>query len=276
MKIGGHFSSGDGDLFNSLQQAHALNAKAVQLFLGSQTRVYPSFYSPEYCYNFKSSVASYEGLEVAAHAPYVLNIVYPGSLYSQSINSIVKHLILCDYLGIKYFVVHPGSSKDLDKNLATIAFKSALQTIQQQLPSGIKSKLLIENVAGGGTQYGSIEEITTSLGSLGPLPNIGMCFDSAHAFASGIDMTDAKVRKYIRALIDPYVCWMHFNNPDTDVSLGSHKDRHSFSWDKSKWPDHVMIDIAKEFGDKVPLCMEARQDRAYDYNFMICEENNLI
>ena len=91
--------------------------------------------------------------------------------------------------------------------------------------------LLIENSAGtGGTMGRSIEEIAKLVDRLGAHPRLGVCLDSCHLWASGVDVTDAAA---FDALLDEFdgligldrLRALHVN--DSVTPLGSNRDRHA-------------------------------------------------
>jgi deoxyribonuclease-4 len=91
--------------------------------------------------------------------------------------------------------------------------------------------LLIENSAGtGGTMGRSTEEIAQLVDRLGAHPRLGVCLDSCHLWASGVDVTDAAA---FDALLDEFdrligldrLRALHVN--DSVTPLGSNRDRHA-------------------------------------------------
>lgn len=139
----------------------------------------------------------------------------------------------------------------------------------------MKVKLLWENTAGGGTQVGRVENVAQCVSVINQRDRLGMCIDTVHSFADGhpLDMPEYRAQfwdKY-KGLTD----WVHFNNPDPKVKLGMHLDRHRVDWLNGRWSADTMVQIAKEWGPDVPLCMEA-DPTAYDVNFMILDEASLL
>jgi deoxyribonuclease-4 len=90
--------------------------------------------------------------------------------------------------------------------------------------------LLIENSAGGGGCVGAdIAEIGSVLQGLGYPASLGMCLDTAHAFAAGYDLRSAEQVDELLASIDQSMSiarlrLMHLN--DSKLHLGSGRDRH--------------------------------------------------
>jgi deoxyribonuclease-4 len=89
----------------------------------------------------------------------------------------------------------------------------------------------MENAAGTGDTIGrSIEELATLYERLDRHPRLGLCLDSCHLYASGVDVTDATV---LDALLDDLdgsigldrLRALHVN--DSATPLGSNRDRHA-------------------------------------------------
>jgi deoxyribonuclease-4 len=91
--------------------------------------------------------------------------------------------------------------------------------------------LLMENSAGtGGTIGRSIDELAAIFEGLERHPRLGICLDSCHLYASGVDVTDVA---QLDALLDEVessigldrLRALHLN--DSAAPLGSNRDRHA-------------------------------------------------
>src|SRR5213075_320144 len=91
--------------------------------------------------------------------------------------------------------------------------------------------LLMENTAGtGGTIGRSLDELAAIFDALGRHERLGICLDSCHLYASGVDVTD---RAALDALLDDVdarigldrLRALHVN--DAAAPLGSNRDRHA-------------------------------------------------
>jgi deoxyribonuclease-4 len=91
--------------------------------------------------------------------------------------------------------------------------------------------LLMENSAGtGGTIGRSIEELATLHERLGRHPRLGVCLDSCHLYASGVDVTDPATLDTMLDELDSSIGLdrlraLHVN--DSEAPLGSNRDRHA-------------------------------------------------
>jgi deoxyribonuclease-4 len=89
----------------------------------------------------------------------------------------------------------------------------------------------MENSAGaGGTIGRSLEELADLVDALDRHPRLGLCLDSCHLYASGVDVTDPAVVDGLVRELDGTVGLdrlraLHVN--DSAAPLGSNRDRHA-------------------------------------------------
>jgi deoxyribonuclease-4 len=129
--------------------------------------------------------------------------------------------------GMRFVNTHLGSYGTRDRNEAFSAICGALETALATIESGVV--LVIENSAGSGNLAGgTLEELGAFVRSVGH-PQLGICLDTAHAWASGYEINStAGVDRFVESAereigLDRIVMF-HFN--DTEVPLGASRDRH--------------------------------------------------
>jgi deoxyribonuclease IV len=110
---------------------------------------------------------------------------------------------------------------------AFVAICDALESALATIEPGVF--LVLENSAGAGNLVGgTLEELGAIVRSV-PHPQLGVCLDTAHAWASGyaIDSNDG-VARFVdlaeREIGLGRIAMFHFN--DTEVPLGAGRDRH--------------------------------------------------
>jgi hypothetical protein len=111
------------------------------------------------------------------------------------------------------------------------AFKRALEAADSA-PPGVKDcPILIENAAGtGGTVGRSLDEIAALIDAAGGDERIGLCIDTQHLWASGIDYSTTHGTNKLVHDIDMRIglgrlrCF-HLN--DSKIELGGNRDRHA-------------------------------------------------
>ena len=164
--------------------------------------------------------------KVVSHAPYIVNLAndLDPSKYDFSINFLKNEVSRLESLGIKYLVLHPGSSVGIDREHALFNISNALNKI---IYPGCSVMILLETMAGKGTECGvNLDELKTIIDSVDLKENIGICLDTCHLNDSGIDISkfDEYLDEFDKIIgIDKIKC-VHIN--DSKNIVASHKDRH--------------------------------------------------
>ena len=157
------------------------------------------------------------------HAPYIINLANSEeNKYQFSINFLKQECKRCEELGIEKLVLHPGSHVGLGEELG---LKNIINALNEILPT-TKTNILLETMAGKGTELGkTLEQIKTIINGVKYL-NIGICLDTCHLSDAGYDMSDfdAFLKKLEDMELLNKVKCIHIN--DSKNPLGAHKDRH--------------------------------------------------
>lgn len=140
-------------------------------------------------------------------------------------------------LGGDAYVIHGGAySPDSSLETGVRLFAESVRMAVEQ--TSCRIPLLLENVPGGGRRMGgSPEDLARLQDALKPfLPNIGVCLDTAHAYAAGYDCSTAEgifklLSRSHRLLGADAVRAFHLN--DTRSLLGSHREHHEH-WGKGR------------------------------------------
>ena len=248
MLIGAHISAAGG-VVNAPKNASAIGCEVFQFFSRSPQGGKAPELTPDTVKEFKSNLKKYKQKECYIHAPYFINLASSNNrIYHGSISVLKEELERGSKLGVKYLMFHPGSAKDLGQ---TAAEKKVAQGISEILKDYKGScQLLIEMSAGAGQIIGdTFEEIDNIIKNVGAgldppakkrtgqdlslqkslQDKIGVCYDTAHAFASGYDIrTPAAVKKtfndFNKILGIKKLKLIHVN--DSKTELNSHRDRH--------------------------------------------------
>ena len=123
---------------------------------------------------------------------------------------------------------HPGSAKDIGQEAGVEAVINGLDRIMDGYEGSCQ--LLIEISAGAGAVLGDeFEEIAAFIGGAKRGKDIGVCFDTQHAFASGYDLrtkeaVDQTFSDFDRIIGLNKLVASHCN--DSKVEFDAHKDRH--------------------------------------------------
>ena len=164
--------------------------------------------------------------KVICHAPYIVNLAndLDPSKYDFSISFLKNEISRLENLGVKYLVLHPGSSVGIERNHALFNISNGLNKI---LYPGCPVTILLETMAGKGTECGiNLEELKTLIDGVNYKDNIGVCLDTCHLNDSGVDISkfDDYLDEFDKIIGIDYIKCVHIN--DSKNVLGTHKDRH--------------------------------------------------
>ena len=236
MNIGAHVRGG-GKLVPSLQAGVEIGATSVQIFTQSPRMWKPSQYAPEVLAGYREAQAAHATItHTFCHATYLINLASPDpELYEKSVACLVHNLSVGRGMGSSGVVLHVGShmGAGFETVISQIAraFERAYESADPA-PAGVADcPILIENAAGtGGTVGRSLEEIEALIDACARDERLGLCIDTQHLWASGVDFSSVagtnKLVKEIDARIglERLRC-LHLN--DSKIELGGNRDRHA-------------------------------------------------
>lgn len=227
MYFGAHVSV-SGGLQNGPNNAGELGCEVFQFFSRSPQGGPAPKITEEMLAAFKENCQAYDLKEWVIHAPYYINFANAEErIRKNSIRIIREELERGSLLGAKYVMFHPGSAKDVGEKLGQQYVIDGIKEIYEKY-SGT-TELLIEISAGAGAVIGDqFEEVAVLLDGVGE-KKLGVCFDTAHAFASGYDLRTAEAVNATFKTFDDLIGldrlkMSHCN--DSKVELGARKDRH--------------------------------------------------
>jgi deoxyribonuclease-4 len=227
MNFGAHVSIAGG-VQNAPLNATELGCEVFQMFSRSPQGGPAPKLTPENVQAFHDNCAAGKMKEWVIHTPYYINLASGLEATRKNSARIVREeLERGTILGAKYVMFHPGSAKDVGEKEGV---RLVIETMKKAM-DGYKgtTQLLIEISAGAGMVIGdSFEEVAELLDGV-DIPEVGVCFDTAHAFASGYDIRTAKTidetfKKFDKLIGLKRLKMSHCN--DSKVELGARKDRH--------------------------------------------------
>ncbi len=265
--VGAHVSAAGG-IHNAPLNAAKINAKAFALFTRNQRQWNAKEPTEEEIRLFRKNCHANGFLpeHILAHDSYLINLGHPeaGEL-TRSRMAFIKELQLCEKLGIGLLNFHPGShlrASSEDATLETIA-----ESINIALDKTKRVTVVIENTAGQGTNLGcSFEQIARIIALVENKKRIGVCIDTAHAFAAGYDLRTSESFTEVFASFDRiigfgYLSGMHLNDSKTD--LGSRVDRHApLGKGKLGMEPFRLIMNDRRF-DNIPLILETPDSKKW-------------
>jgi deoxyribonuclease-4 len=246
IRVGIHTSIAK-DLAGAIDSAHRLGCNALQIFSGSP-RMWPragSRIAETEAQRFRTRRAELGLGPLVIHANYLINLASPDRVTrARSIQALHNELVRATSLGADLLVLHPGSGRGGDRAEAIRAVAEGLR----QAARGIRFhehdngkelafrdlhrgglRILLENTAGMGASIGSRFEELRDLLTLVPDLPLGICLDTAHAFAAGYAIHTAEGLEATIAELEATVTLerlaiVHIN--DSKTAFGSRVDRH--------------------------------------------------
>lgn len=232
MKFGAHVSIA-GSIDEAPDRASAIGAEVFQIFSRSPRGGKAPEITDQLVKDFWMKNRKFKLSEVYIHTPYYINLASKSNhIRHGSINVIKEDLERASKLQAKYVMTHLGSAKDYGIVKAMSKVVEGINLILKNYKGS--AKLLLELSAGSGEIIGdTFEEIGMILQKLSPAAKRkigGVCFDTAHIFASGYDIRtksalDATFRDFQKHIGLLKLKLFHLN--DSFADLNSHVDRHA-------------------------------------------------
>jgi deoxyribonuclease-4 len=227
MRFGIHVGIGRG-FEKAIEEAEAAGANCVQIFAGNPRAFRTGKYDAEAWDGFRRLREEHDIHPVVIHTSYLINLATANEdLHAKSAALLENDLSVAARAGIEYVNTHLGSYGDQDRR---IGFDRVCSTIAKVIEAAAPGPmLLLENSAGAGNLCGgTLEEMGAILKEVDS-PRVGVCIDTAHAWAAGYDLASEKgMGTFVRALGRHVgfrrVRALHVN--DTQVALGAKRDLH--------------------------------------------------
>lgn len=228
MLFGAHVSSAGG-ISNAIDRVEEIGGNAVQVFTQSPRTWKPTAHAEEEVQRFRERRREARVRAVLCHAVYLVNLASKDDeIRRKSFDSLQSALETGRALGADAVVFHVGSHLGY-------GFEDAVEVVSDQLRRLLELTtdelwLCVENAAGaGGTIGRSVSELAVLVDALDRHPRLGVCLDSCHWWASGVDVADqaaldAALHELDDAIGIERVRALHVN--DAAVPLGANRDRH--------------------------------------------------
>jgi deoxyribonuclease-4 len=227
MRIGLHVHVAGG-YAKAVEHAKAAGCSAIQVF-STNPRSYRTAAIDGAALETFARLRREAGIDPCAiHTPYLINLASADAkIAAGSLHLLRNDLAVAARGGMRFVNTHLGSYGARDRGEGTAAICAALEAALAGIEPGVF--LVLENSAGAGNLAGgTLEELGSFVTSLAH-PQLGICLDTAHAWASGYAIdSKAGVDRFLddadRAIGLERVLMFHFN--DTEVPLGASRDRH--------------------------------------------------
>ncbi|MDD4908245.1 MAG: deoxyribonuclease IV [Candidatus Omnitrophota bacterium] len=229
MLLGVHIS-GVANISDAPAKAAALGCNTMQIFSRAPQRWRERALGASEISRFNQEKERFKIKPLSVHVSYLINLASPDpKLYASSIKAYIEDIREAEGLKADYIVTHMGSHKKTGEEAGIERFTAALNKIIKKTadsPVGI----LLENTAGSGSWLGyRFSHHGRIISGLEDKRRVGICLDTAHAYAAGYDLAG---KNGLEAMLDEIdgaaglskLKLVHLN--DARDSLGSRHDRH--------------------------------------------------
>ena len=226
----------EGGLQGALGYALETGCEAFQLFAKSPRRWSAPPRDPEETAAFRAACRDAAIAPVFTHAGYLINLGASDDVqWEKSCAALADEMMRAFEIGAAGMVVHLGTRYCDDDGECTAR---VAQTIRRaaDLATAPIARVLLENAAGAGHQYGvDAHEMADALVAVRASGvTAGLCLDTCHAFAAGIDLRGPEGWEGMLGHFDANcgpgaVVLVHAN--DCKGEFGSHRDRHEWIGD---------------------------------------------
>lgn len=163
---------------------------------------------------------------LVAHAPYTVN---PCAKEEKTLEfarqTMADDLKRLEFVPENYYNLHPGShvGQGVEEGVRRVA-----ETLDQVMFAGQRTVVLLETMAGKGTEVGGrFEELREILDRVAMPEQVGVCLDTCHVSDAGYDIIgdlDGVLTEFDRVIGLEKLRALHLN--DSKNPCGAHKDRH--------------------------------------------------
>ena len=222
--IGCHLSASDGNLA-MVETAKSINANTFAFFTRNPRGSKAKKEDPIDCEKAVNALKAAGFGKLVAHGAYTMNLCTADPEARAFAAS-----VLCDDLRRmaalpgNYYNFHPGShvGQGTDTGISQIC-----DALRQALAPEYPVTVLLETMAGKGSEIGGrFEELKAIIDGVGS-PNVGVCLDTCHVYDGGYDIVndlDGVLAEFDRVIGLDRLCALHLN--DSKNPFSSHKDRH--------------------------------------------------
>lgn len=165
--------------------------------------------------------------KLVAHAPYTMNLCAASEdIRTFGREAMADDLKRMEFTPGNYYNFHPGChvKQGADTGITLIA-----EQLDQVLTSGQSTTVLLETMAGKGTEIGrTFEELRQIIDRTQLGDKLGVCLDTCHVWDAGYDIAgdlDGVLEKFDKIIGLDRLKALHLN--DSLNPCGSHKDRHA-------------------------------------------------
>ena len=255
IKLGCHMSVSKG-FANMGRDALSIGADTLQFFTRNPRGSKAKEIDLEDIAEFNKICAENSFGAVIAHAPYTLNPCSKDEKVREfAFETMADDMNRLELIDNVYYNFHPGShvGQGAQEGIRLIA-----EVINSAVKPGNKTTVLLETMAGKGTEIGKcFEELKSIMDSVKSGINIGVCMDTCHVFDAGYDIVtdlDGVLREFDSIIGIDRLMALHIN--DSMNPIGSHKDRHQKIGQGSIGSEAFSRIVNHPCLKRLPMCLE--------------------
>jgi len=263
--FGAHVSAAGG-ISKAIDRIDEIGGDAVQVFTQSPRMWRPTAHSQEELERFRTRRKETGIGAVACHALYLVNLASRDEdIRAKSLVALRATMETASGIGADAVVFHVGSHLGYGFDEAVGVVSPALRELLELTTADLW--LCMENAAGaGGTIGRSVAELATLCDALDRHPRLGICLDSCHWWASGVDVADPAALDDAVQDLDARMGLgrlrlLHVN--DSKTPLGSNRDRHELVG-RGLIGDGLATFLAHPAFESLPAIVETWEDKGPD------------
>jgi len=230
LTLGAHVST-SGGVDKAPSRGREIGCDGMQVFTRNQRSWRATPLGKEEIAAFREDRERLAIRTVMSHDSYLINLASPEpDKRERSIQAFEAELVRCHQLGIEMLNFHPGSHLNTGVEAGITTLCDSLNRICARQPEAADVTLVLETVAGQGTNIGrTFEEIRAILDGLDEPERFAVCVDTCHVFAAGYDIRSAPGWDATWTAFDEVIglgrlAAFHVN--DSKGAFDSRKDRH--------------------------------------------------
>lgn len=225
LTIGCHLSISKGYL-HMAEEALSIGANTFQYFTRNPRGGKARAFDEQDMKALENFMKEHNFGKILGHAPYTFNACAKDSgLREFAQISIREDLERLEYLPYQLYNFHPGSHV---KQGSEVGIKYITDMLNEVLFSGMKTTVLLETMAGKGTEVGrTFEEIARIMDGVKLKEYLGVCVDTCHIHEGGYDIVEnleSVLAEFDQLVGLDKIKAIHLN--DSKNPRGAHKDRH--------------------------------------------------
>ena len=222
--VGCHLSASGGNL-EMVRTAQSIGANTFAFFTRNPRGSKAKPEDPVDCAKAVQALKEASFGPLVAHGAYTMNLctaeegarAFAASVLADDLRRMAA-------LPGNYYNFHPGSHVGQG---ADVGISQIVDALKAALAPGYPVTVLLEGMAGKGSEVGGkFEELRAIIDGVGD-PNVGVCLDTCHVYDAGYDIVndlDGVLREFDRVVGLDKLKAIHIN--DSKNPFASHKDRH--------------------------------------------------